>query len=140
MSIYRRSFRVELQEVDAAGVVFYAWFFFYAHRAYDAALFANGFDLAGLLRAGVHALPMVHAEADYKRPLRYGDEVAVDLTCDLVSERSCRFRSRVLKIDAAGEELCAEIAQVHACLDVSTGRSTALPPSLRTAVERLAPG
>jgi 1,4-dihydroxy-2-naphthoyl-CoA hydrolase len=138
VSVFRRRARVELQEVDAAGVVFYAWFFFYAHRAYEAALLAHGFDLAELLRAGTHALPMVHAEADYKRPLRYGDEVAVDLACDLVSERSCRFHSRVWQL-GAGETLCAEVVQVHACLDIALGRSTALPPALRTAVERLAP-
>ncbi len=139
MSTFRRRSRVELQEVDAAGVVFYAWFFCYAHRAYEAALLASGFDLAELLRTGTHALPMVHAEADYKRPLRYGDEVAVDLSCDLVSERSCRFRARVLTVTPAGETLCAEVLQVHACLDVALGRSVPLLPALRAAVERLAP-
>ncbi|MBA3686510.1 MAG: thioesterase family protein, partial [Planctomycetes bacterium] len=92
-----------------------------------------------LLRTGTHALPMVHAEADYKRPLRYGDEVAVDLSCDLVSERSCRFRARVLTLAPGGETLCAEVLQVHACLDISLGRSVALLPALRAAVERLVP-
>ncbi len=138
MSVFRRRARVELQEVDAAGVVFYAWFFVYAHRAYEAALLHHGFVLAALLRAGTHALPMVHAEADYKRPLRYGDEVAVDLSCDNVTERSCRFRARVLTVTTSGESLCAEVAQVHACVDVALGKSVALPPDLRTALAGLA--
>ncbi len=139
MSTFRRSSRVELQEVDAAGVVFYAWFFVYAHRAYEAALRERGFDLAGLLRAGTHALPMVHAEADYQRPVRYGDEVAVDLVCDLMTERSCRFRARVLTVTRDGEQRCAEVTQVHACVDVALGKSVALLPTLRTALAGLAP-
>ena len=80
--------RVQLQEVDAAGVVFYANYFVFAHQAYEQALLAAGFDLARLLADGRFALPMVHAEADYRHPLRYGDTVEIAVACTRVGGRS----------------------------------------------------
>jgi 1,4-dihydroxy-2-naphthoyl-CoA hydrolase len=132
---HRHRHRVQLQEVDAAGVVFYAGYFVMAHQAYEAALLEAGFDLADLLAAGRHALPMVHAEADYRRPLRYGDRVAIDCVCMRIGGRSFTL---VYTIGAEpGGEVVAVVTHVHACVDLASQASAALPADLVGALGRL---
>jgi YbgC/YbaW family acyl-CoA thioester hydrolase len=125
--------RVQLQEVDAAGVVFFGTYFTIAHQAYERALLACGFDLAPLLAAGRHALPMVHAEADYQAPLRYGDTATVAVTCGRIGERSFTLDYAV----SARGVAVARLRHVHACLDVAAQRSTALPADLVAALKKL---
>ncbi len=125
--------RVQLQEVDAAGVVFYANYFVYAHQAYEQALLAAGFDLSRLLAEGRFALPMVHAEADYRHPLRYGDTVALAIACTKVGGRSFTL---VVTL-TLGQQVVATVTHVHACLDLATKASTALPAELVAALQRL---
>jgi len=129
-----RQHRVQLQEVDAAGVVFYANYFVYAHQAYEQALLSAGFDLAALLAAGRHALPMVHAEADYRNPLRYGDTVTIAVACARIGGRSFTLTCTL----SHGEVRVATVTHVHACLDLATKASTALPAELVAALQRLA--
>lgn len=125
--------RVQLQEVDAAGVVFFGTYFTIAHQAYEQALLTNGFDLAPLLAGGRHALPMVHAEADYQAPLRYGDTATVTVSCGRIGERSFTLDYAI----TVGGVATAKVRHIHAYLDVAAQRSTALPPELVAALTRL---
>lgn len=127
--------RVELQEVDAAGVVFYAQFLVIAHRAYEAAFAALGCDLAGLLAEGRWALPMVHVEADYRRPLRHGDRIAVEVRCARAGGKSFTLAFTLRPVD--GGEPHATVTHVHACLDRASGTSAELPETVRAALTRL---
>ncbi|MFP4063447.1 MAG: acyl-CoA thioesterase, partial [Halochromatium sp.] len=70
-------FRVALHDTDAAGVLFFAHLFRHAHDAYEAMMARIGWPLDGLIRERQLGLPLVHAEADYRRPMRHGDQVAV---------------------------------------------------------------
>lgn len=131
MAVHRH--RVQLQEVDAAGVVFYATYFVYAHQAYERALLDAGFDLAALLAAGRFALPMVHAEADYRHPLRYGDMVEIAVAVGRVGGRSFTLVCTMTK----GETVVATVTHVHACLDIASKASAALPAELVAALKQL---
>jgi len=125
--------RVQLQEVDAAGVVFFGSYFTIAHQCYEKSLLASGFDLAQLLAVGRHALPMVHAEADYQASLRYGDTATISVTCSRIGDRSFTldyaFTCRGLAV--------AKVRHVHAYLDIAAQRSTALSPELVKALQSL---
>jgi len=132
---WSREHRVQLQEVDAANVVFFGTYFTIAHQAYELALLENGFDLAPLLAAGQQALPMVHAEADYQSPLRYGDTATVTVTCGRIGERSFTLDYTLTK----GGAPVARLRHIHACLDVAAKRSTALPVALVAALQKLVP-
>ena len=69
--------RVRFQEVDAAGIVFFARLFEYFHDGYFAFLESNGIRLDEVLREGPWVAPLIHAEADFLRPLRFGDVITV---------------------------------------------------------------
>lgn len=70
---------VRFQDVDAAGIVFFARVLDYMHDAYVAALGELGTELASVLRSRAFAAPLRHAEADYFSPLRFGDVVIVHI-------------------------------------------------------------
>jgi len=68
-------FDVPFQHVDAAGIVFFGRMFDYFHDAYVVSLAEAGHPLPQVIAEGRWLAPLVHAEADYLSPLRFGDPV-----------------------------------------------------------------
>ena len=128
---FEHRFRVALHDTDAAGVLFYGHLFRHAHDAYEAFMAARGCPLPGLLDSGAAALPIVHAEADYRRPLRHGEAVVVHLS--VLATGSGSFRLGYRFVGEEGTERA--VAQtVHAAIDPDDGRAVALPEALRGAL------
>ena len=72
---------IRFHETDAAGVVYFANLLTLCHEAYEAALAAGGFVLSDFFSAADDvAVPIVHTEADFYRPLRCGDRIQIQLT------------------------------------------------------------
>ncbi|MBK1631923.1 hypothetical protein CKO31_14500 [Thiohalocapsa halophila] len=128
---FEHRFRVALHDADAAGVLFFAHLFRHAHDAYEAWMAWLGFPLDTMLRHGELRLPLVHAEADYRRPLHHGAAVIVELTPAAVGERSFTLDYRFQTADGG---LAATARTVHAAIDTHGRRS--LPPQLRQALEK----
>jgi len=120
--------RVRFQDVDAAGIIFYPRILEYMSDVYIAMLMSAGWDLPTELRTGTVGTPLVHAEADYLAPLRFGDEVSVEVVGVKLGETSFtvgyRVRTATGKVAAVGQT-------VHVCLDRTTFRPQAIPPVLR---------
>ena len=76
-SAYVHEHRVGFDEVDAAGLAYFARFFAWCHDAMAAMLDPIEGGYAGLVRTRKLGFPAVHVEADYISPLRFGDEVHV---------------------------------------------------------------
>lgn len=70
---------VRFQDVDAAGFVFFARVLDYFHDAYVAWLGVLGQPLNQVLAEQRWAAPLKHASADYLRPLRFGDQITVEI-------------------------------------------------------------
>ena len=118
---------VRFQDVDAAQIVFYPRVLEYFSDAYVAMLLAGGFDLPGELALG-SLLPLVHAEADYLKPLRFGDATHVEVARVRLGETSFTVGYRVRL--ASGR--AAAIGQtVHVCLDRASFRPQAIPERVR---------
>ena len=124
-------FQIRLQDVDAAGVLFFAQLFPYAHSAYEQWMAELGFPLHRMIRERTLGLPLVHAEADYRRPLRHGDAVTARLTIAELAER--RF-AVAYRFETAGGALAAEARTLHVALDPQTGKSCPLPADLAAAL------
>ncbi|MHB8879305.1 MAG: acyl-CoA thioesterase [Myxococcaceae bacterium] len=73
--VRRRS--VRFQDVDAAGIVFYPRILEYFHDAYVELLDARGCSLSAALSAKAWAAPIKHAQADFLRPIRFGELIRV---------------------------------------------------------------
>jgi 1,4-dihydroxy-2-naphthoyl-CoA hydrolase len=121
---------VAFQDVDAAGIVFYARVFEYFHDAYVAFLRARGAPLEAALRNGSWVAPLRRAEADYRRPLRFGEAVRVSIVRIDLEETEYRV---IYRIDTAAGEACSG-ATVHVSVDPATFRRAPIPEVLRRAL------
>ena len=76
MPTYERAVRFE--EVDAAGIAFFARFFNWCHEAMER--FFDGVEggYVGLITRRKVGFPAVHTQADWRAPLRYGDVMRID--------------------------------------------------------------
>lgn len=128
-------FRVALHDTDAAGVLFFAHLFRHAHDAYEAWMAHLGFPLDAMLRKGELRLPLVHAAADYRRPLRHGDEVTIQLRVADIGESAFTIEYRFL---ADTGERAATARSVHVGLGADERRG--LPQPLRDALAQFGRG
>jgi 1,4-dihydroxy-2-naphthoyl-CoA hydrolase len=131
VSEYR--FRIALHDTDSAGVLFFGHLFRHAHDAYEAAMARIGWPIDRLIRNGELGLPVVHADADYRRPLRHGEPVRVTLAVDAVA----RERFTVCYQFWRDDERAAIAKTVHVAIDPRSGGVCPLPPALIQALKGL---
>ena len=133
MPFFSQSRTVLFQEVDAAGIVFYARFFEWFHDAYVAGLVARGIRFEDVLSEKAWGMPLVHAEADYKEPLGFAAPFRVDVETVVAGDRSITVTYAV-RGGADGTTLHATGKTVHVCIDRKTFRAIPLPGELRSAL------
>ncbi|MEW5850704.1 MAG: thioesterase family protein [Myxococcota bacterium] len=120
--------RVRFHEADPAGIAFFAGVLTWCHVAYEELLQAADLPLARILAEGRWALPLVHAEADYRQPCRYGAEVKVEVVVAELGDRRFTLAYRVLGPEGA----CLATARtVHVVVDRGNGRPASIPDELR---------
>jgi 1,4-dihydroxy-2-naphthoyl-CoA hydrolase len=128
-------FRVRLHDTDAAGVLFFGHLFRHLHDAYESFMGSIGFPLPELIAPPATvapvALPIVHAEADYARPLRHGDTIRVHLTVAEVRTRSFALDYR---LEDQGGQHCASARTVHILRASDAADPPRLPERLRLAL------
>ena len=131
MKPFRHRFRVPFHELDPGGVLFHAHLFAHAHEAYEMLMREIGFGLAGLLERGKLAIPLVHAHADYHRPLRLDDLIEIQLQVLEIGRTSFRLEYRFLH-----QEQChATAATTHVAIDRCSSQPVPLPAGLVTGLQ-----
>jgi 4-hydroxybenzoyl-CoA thioesterase len=131
--------RVRFEEIDAAGIVYFARFFTWCHDAMEAMLAPIDGGYVGLLRKRKLGLPAVHAEADYVAPLRFGDDVRIEVLVEKLGQSSVGLRFDLTRMDDGTK--VATVRHVVVMSDVTVVRSTPLPDDVRSTFARyMAPG
>lgn len=118
---------VRFQDVDPAGIVFFAHFVTYAHEAMEhffASLPGGYARLTGERRVG---LPAVKLAADYHAPLRHGDVVRIETTVAELGRRSAVFRYRFM----LGDTLVAKLLHTVVSTDLAAMKSCDMPADVR---------
>jgi 1,4-dihydroxy-2-naphthoyl-CoA hydrolase len=129
--LFQISVDVRFQDIDAAGIVFFARIFDYAHFAYERFLANCGFPLPAVLREKQFAAPLRHAEADYRAPLRYGDEVNIELSAAMVADSEITLGFRVVRGDG---KVCAVVQTVHTFVSPDDYQRRSVPPGIVAAL------
>lgn len=125
--VYSRT--VRLADTDAAGVVFFARTLAICHEAYEAALAAAGVDLADLLGAKGIVVPISRSEADYKRPLRCGEQLRVSVSPAALSDNAFEVRFEIIRIGPP-DKVAAAVRTEHVCTAPARRERAPLPPPL----------
>ena len=129
---------VPFQDIDAAGIVFFARIFDYFHDAYVACLDARGISLPAVMAHGEWGAPLAHAEADYTRPMRFGDRVRAEITAADIGQTSLTVHHRIVTDDADAKLVCTG-KTVHVFIDRKTFRPRAVPDEVRAGFSVQAP-
>jgi len=100
--------RVEFSETDMAGIVHYSNFFRYMETAEHGFFRSLGHSVVMDQFELPMGWPRVHAECDYRQPLRFEDEVEIHL---LVSEKKSKSLSYVFKFRKLNGPASMEVAR-----------------------------
>ncbi|MBK1721140.1 acyl-CoA thioesterase [Thiocystis violacea] len=128
---FEHRIEIRLHDTDAAGRLFFAHLFRHAHDAYEAFMCAAGHPLAELIREGGLLLPLTHAQADYRRAMRHGDRVRVQVQVLELRQRSFSIGYRFLSDQ--GETL-ATARTIHVVISEDPSTIPELPSDLRAAL------
>jgi acyl-CoA thioester hydrolase len=86
--------QVEFVETDLAGIVHFSNFFRYMEQAEHAFIRSLGYSIHMQDGDQVIGWPRVHAEADYRAPLRVEEEFEVQLLVKEIRSKSLRYAFR----------------------------------------------
>jgi len=126
--IFEREMYLGLSSVDQAGVLFYPELFRHAHDVYESFMASIGYPLERVFEEGLHAIPIVHAEADYRLPMRHGEAFVVKLRVQRVGTTSFTLSYDFV---GPGGEPCAQVKTVQAFVDRAGGGTVSIPDALR---------
>ena len=117
--------RIEFAETDMAGIVHFSNFFRLMEMAEHAFFRSLGFSIHSHAEGRTIGWPRVSASCDYRRPLRFEEEVEIQLMVAEVRSRSLRYRFVFRRTDDRSEVAVGNMATV--CATVTNGQLTPLP-------------
>ena len=128
---------VEFNETDMAGIVHYANFFHYMEAAEHAFFRSMGFSIWSQGIEPPVGWPRVHAECDFKSPLRFEDEVEVHLLVAEKKAKSLTYQFRFRKLNAkppieVGRGTITTVCVTHADGKMS---ATSIPKAVMAKIE-----
>jgi 1,4-dihydroxy-2-naphthoyl-CoA hydrolase len=134
MSILEDQYTIKLHDTDAAGILFFTNQLKIAHDIYEKFLNQIGFSLADRFSRRDFFLPIVHAEADYCRPLVVGDVIRIALSVENIGRASFTLKYSLSNLN--GKPVGSAVT-VHVTTDPDTGGKIELPEDFRTKMEKV---
>jgi 4-hydroxybenzoyl-CoA thioesterase len=132
---YKTTLLVRFGDIDHAGVVYYPRFFNYLHMAFED-FFREGLgqpfhEVVDQRKIG---FPIVHAESDFMKVLRYGDRICVEVYFIRAGRSSLTFGFDVIREE--GASLSARARITNAVIDRTTFRAIPCPEDLKALFRR----
>lgn len=124
--MFKQKQLIKFSDCDPAGILFYGKVFYLAHNIYEEFLYENNlYD--SVFNNPELAFPIIKTSAEYSKPIKYGDQIIIELKIKNVGESS--FSTvYLLKKD---EQILASVEIVHVCVSKRDFNKLKLPESLR---------
>jgi 4-hydroxybenzoyl-CoA thioesterase len=132
---FRAHLKVCFGDIDNAGIVYYPRFVHYFHVALEE--FFNTelrIDYAKVFQKHRLAFPTVHLEGDFRRSLRYGDRIEVEVKVLKIGRTSVTWGYTTYRTGEPNT-VVVEGHNVTVCLNMDTFTKTEIPDWLRQALE-----
>jgi YbgC/YbaW family acyl-CoA thioester hydrolase len=132
--------RIEFAETDMAGIVHFANFFRMMESTEHAFFRSLGASIHSHEEGTTIGWPRVSASCDYRRPLRFEEEVEIHLLVEEVRSRSIRYLFVFRKMDGT-QVARGRVAAVCATVDKTTGKLVplAIPEKIRAQISAAPP-
>lgn len=125
MFVYRT--KIHMHQTDAAGIMFYGQLFSIISVALEEAFEQISLPVRDIFEEHDFLLPIVHAEADYKKPLLIGDVLEIRVTLEKTGNSSVTFNYQIFN---QGQCRAASAKTVHVAVDKHTHEKMDLPAVL----------
>ena len=132
MKNFKDFYAIKLHDTDAAGILFFASQFKMAHDVYEKFLGQIGFPFIQRFKVKDFYIPIVHAEADYRQPLKVGDVVEVALEVANIGKSSFTLEFTLTDLDGI---TVGTARMVHVTIDPQTMKKIDLPGDFRAKLE-----
>lgn len=132
--MYTYTTTLRLHDTDAAGVLYFANQFRFAHEAFESFMASTGLGVPEIIHNADYQIVIVHAEADYTAPLFLGDRLSVQVLPDHIGESSFSILYRFLKDDGHAVGIAKT---VHVSIDRKSRKKRPLPADIRATIEKL---
>ncbi len=124
---------IRLEHVDAAGLLYFARIFPIAHQCYEEFLQLH-MPIDSIIDSSDFLVPIVHAQADYKKPIRLTDKLTIEMTVE--KEGTTSFQLNYNFLDDANS-IAVNVQTTHVVIDKATGKSKPLPDSVKKVLDAL---
>ena len=129
--------RVEFSDTDMAGIVHYSNFFRYMEVAEHEFFRSLGFSVVTRQVDPPVGWPRVHAECNYKQPLRFEDQVEIHMVVSAKKSKSLTYQLRFRKLNAPTPVEVARGSVTVVCVTHQRGRMKAvtIPKEIASKIE-----
>ena len=118
---------VRFAEVDPAQVMYFSRVYELAHEAFEELMTAVGYPPSAVFTHNKWGMPLVHTEADYRRPWRLGEKIAIHASLAEVGGKSIAFEYSL--VDEAGEAR-TRVGMRHVFVSLETFEACTPPPDV----------
>ena len=123
--------KVRFGDIDNAGIIYYPRFVHYFHVALEEFFIAElGIDYSTIITKHRIAFPTVHLEADFRRPLRFGDHIGLEVSVINIGKTSITWGYTTYLL-GEDETVVVEGHNVTVSLNMDTFKKTEVPGWLR---------
>lgn len=128
---FRAPIKVCFADIDNAGIVYYPRFMHYFHLAMEEFFSAvMGIDFSALLHKRNLAFPTVRVECDFKRRMKYGDQIDIEVKILKIGQSSITWGYRGY-LNGDENTIVVEGSNVTVCTMTDTFEKVDVPPWLR---------
>ena len=128
--LYKKEFTLRFQHCDPAGILFYPKIYELAHETLESFVESHFSSYNIWFSHPEYAVPIVHAEADFKIPMKLNNEITVEVYKTHQGESSLQFEFHFKKTNGDKLLTCALVKSVHCFIDKKTMKKTAIPESI----------
>lgn len=125
--MFQTEAKINFFDCDPAGILFFGNFFKIAHAAYEE-LLKNGNLTRNYFSDNDYALPLVHSEGDFLKPLRPCESARLQVIVSLLKESSFEL---TFQIGNGAGQTCAIVKTVHVAVSRKNWKKTRIPEDLK---------
>jgi 4-hydroxybenzoyl-CoA thioesterase len=124
---FRKPIKVCFGDIDNAGIVYYPRFMQYFHLAIEEFFSSEmGIDYSDVLHQRNLSLPTVHLEADFRRRIRYGDQINMEVRVINIGRSSIILGYKGYR-RGDEEEMVVEGQNTTVCVNTDTFKKRDVP-------------
>jgi len=111
--------KINFFDCDPAGIIFYSRIFEFCHSAYEEMISSFGLKENYWMNEN-YAVPIIHSESEYVKPIKFGDEIFINVQVSQLRSSSFELMYTIKK----DKTLCAHVKTVHVFVDKRNWKKT----------------